>query len=533
MVYQGKPSSGCKNCRQRRIKCDETRPNCNACTRTGRSCPGYLDPFDLILRDHTPSFISKKGTKKAPPRKITKSEPRHDSNENHDEDRNNSHTKASEASGRSLSLTTSTKSSTSWPPYIPPADLYQPMEDTVIPLFFNSYLYLPQEPHVRNGFMEILPELFSNARPGSYVHTSTLAVAFFSVAAWTGHAPLLKAAQRYFTQALPKIRAALLSNDDGEYDSILMSILNMSTYEIQEFVAIREWETPMRAHLKGAIALINSRRSKLLESPSSSTLHHAVQTQILSQIKTSRGLQTPMVPTPEIWPIPQCETPPSPRIFLSSFAAEVVNLRQSWEKSQSENSDETQVSIILDKATQIDAKLLSWSYCVPQDWNPIPASIIPESVRNAGIYHNLCDCYTDMWIASTWNTYRECRILVQSIMLRCLHLLPSKDKDATRESAMQSTIQKLADDICASVPFFLGSQTESVRMKTDLVEYPFSETRPVTSTHKQAAPLMGAWQVISRLRNLQRSELGLPPEQITWLEEQVNRVFMIYFQKPA
>ncbi|KAJ6031398.1 hypothetical protein N7540_002130 [Penicillium herquei] len=402
------------------------------------------------------------------------------------------------------------------------------MEDTVIPLFFNSYLYLPQEPHVRNGFMEILPGLYSNALPGSYVHTSTLAVAFFSVAAWTGHAPLLKASQRYFTQALPKIRAALLSNGDDEYDSILMSILNMSTYE--EFTAIREWETPMRDHLKGAIALINSRRNRLLESPSSSTLHHAVQAQI---IKTSRGLETPMVPTPEIWPIPQCETPPSPRIFLSSFAAEVVNLRQAWEKVQSENSDETQISIILDKATEIDAKLFSWSYCVPQDWNPIPASIIPESVRNAGIYRNLCDCYTDMWIASTWNTYRESRILVQSIMLRCLQLLPSEDEDTTREAAMKSTIQKLADDICASAPFFLGSQTESVRMKSDLVEYPFSNTRPVTSTHKQAAPLMGAWQVVSRLRNLQKSELGLPPEQIAWLEEQVNRVFVIYFQKPA
>ncbi|KAJ5710963.1 hypothetical protein N7488_005119 [Penicillium malachiteum] len=402
------------------------------------------------------------------------------------------------------------------------------MEDTVIPLFFNSYLYLPREPHIRNGFMEILPGLFSNARPGSYVHTSTLAVAFFCVAAWTGQLLLLKAAQRYFTQALPKIRAALLSNGDDEYDSILMSILNMSTYE--EFVAIKEWEIPMRAHLKGAIAFINTRRQKLLESPSSSTLHQAIQTQI---IKISRGLQTPMVPTPEIWPIPQCETPPSPRIILSSVAAEVVNLRQSWEELQSEISDETQISSILDKATQIDAKLLSWTYCVPEDWNPIPATTIPESVRNAGLYHNLCDCYTDMWIASTWNTYRECRILLQCIMLRCLHQLPSEKIDATREATMQSTIQKLADDICASVPYFLGNQTESVRMRSDLVDYPFSETRPVTSTHKQAAPLMGAWQVVSRLRNLQRSGLGLPPEQINWLEEQVNRLFGIYFSRPS
>jgi hypothetical protein len=95
------------------------------------------------------------------------------------------------------------------------------MEDTIVPLFFNSYLYLPKDPHVRNGFMEILPGMFSNTQNGSYLHTSTLAVAFFTVAAWTGQAPLLCASERYFTKALPKIRDALRTNDDSEFDDIL------------------------------------------------------------------------------------------------------------------------------------------------------------------------------------------------------------------------------------------------------------------------------------------------------------------------
>lgn len=45
---------------------------------------------------------------------------------------------------------------TSWPPLLGPADLYQPMEDAVVPLFFNSYLYLPKDPHIWNGLMAIL-----------------------------------------------------------------------------------------------------------------------------------------------------------------------------------------------------------------------------------------------------------------------------------------------------------------------------------------------------------------------------------------
>ncbi|KAN0089460.1 hypothetical protein V8E51_019720 [Hyaloscypha variabilis] len=34
-------NGGCQTCRTRRVKCDETKPCCLRCTRTGRSCDGY------------------------------------------------------------------------------------------------------------------------------------------------------------------------------------------------------------------------------------------------------------------------------------------------------------------------------------------------------------------------------------------------------------------------------------------------------------------------------------------------------------
>lgn len=67
-----------------------------------------------------------------------------------------------------------------------------------------------------------------------------------------------------------------------------------------------------------------------------------------------------------------------------------------------------------------------------------------------------------------------------------------------------ATIHQLADGICANVPYFLGSQFDSVRMKPGLVEYPFAEARPVTFTHTVCAPLMGAWFMLAYLRNLVR-----------------------------
>ncbi|KAF3390395.1 hypothetical protein F1880_009105 [Penicillium rolfsii] len=401
------------------------------------------------------------------------------------------------------------------------------MEETIVSLFFNSYLYLPKGPHIRNGFMEVLPVMFSNTRPGSYLHISTLAVAFFTVAAWTGQAALVRGSERYFTKALPKIRDALRMNDDSEFDDILVSILLLSTYE--EFMAIKDWGLPLKAHLRGAIALINAKRAKKLPEAKYPTIYNAVESQI---IKATRGLDNPMVPTPQVWPLFQCtNTNPSPRVLLSSATSELVNLRHAWELMMASPAQETEATTIFAKANEIDIQLVSWSYRVPEHWMPVPATIIPQTVRNAGLWRGRCDCYSDMWIAVTWNTYRDCRILLQSIMLSCLRILSSQDSDGRRVSSLQKTIREIADDICATVPFFLGSQVESIRMKFGLVEYPYTETKPVTLTHKQSAPLMGAWHVFPFLRNLQNAELGLPLEQRGWLKEQMERILAIYFQR--
>jgi hypothetical protein len=239
-----------------------------------------------------------------------------------------------------------------------------------------------------------------------------------------------------------------------------------------------------------------------------------------------------MVPTPQVWPLVQsANTPPSPRVLLSSAASELVNLRHAWEQMMASPAKETEVTTILAKANEIDIKLVSWSYWVPEHWMPIAATIIPQSVRNAGLWRNRCDCYSDMWIAATWNTFRDCRILLQTIMLSCLRILSPQNPDKRRVTAVQNTIRKIADDICATVPFFLGSQVESIRMKSGLVEYPYAETRPVTLTHKQSAPLMGAWHMFAYLRNLQSGDLGLPLDQQGWLKEQMERILVIYFHR--
>ncbi|KAF2875274.1 hypothetical protein BDV95DRAFT_312715 [Massariosphaeria phaeospora] len=48
-----KRSSGCFECRQRKVRCDEARPECNTCVRRGTKCPGYRPTQSFILHTFT------------------------------------------------------------------------------------------------------------------------------------------------------------------------------------------------------------------------------------------------------------------------------------------------------------------------------------------------------------------------------------------------------------------------------------------------------------------------------------------------
>lgn len=59
MVYCGKPSKGCGECRARKIRCDQAQPVCSQCTRAKRDCPGYRDQLSLMFRDQSKSVVRK------------------------------------------------------------------------------------------------------------------------------------------------------------------------------------------------------------------------------------------------------------------------------------------------------------------------------------------------------------------------------------------------------------------------------------------------------------------------------------------
>lgn len=224
-------------------------------------------------------------------------------------------------------------------------------------------------------------------------------------------------------------------------------------------------------------------------------------------------------------------------------ASGLVGLRIEWEALLSKprhSMTETEIRAILSKAQDLDSKLITWAHCVPPNWKPVPATIIPQSVRDAGVFQNRCECYSDVWVATTWNSYRDSRVMAQNIFLNCLQMLPHAspspdDSPQTRPqwSAARASIVALTTDVCASIPFLLGSQKESVGLNPypRRIEYPAAPEKPVTSAHKQTAPLLGGWFVLGFLENLCEPGVGfgcLDGELLDWLRAQWQRILHIY-----
>lgn len=205
----------------------------------------------------------------------------------------------------------------------------------------------------------------------------------------------------------------------------------------------------------------------------------------------------------------------------------MVNLRVAWEEAISLPFEKQRILDIMTKAVDVDQQLTSWAFSVPLNWIPVPASSVPESIRDAGVYRDRCDCYLDMWVASTWNSYRDCRIVVQAVLLGCISMLPDEVPPDSAQRAL-TTIQSLVDDICASVPFYLGSQKEPARFNTGSVEYPHAAARPISEAHRRSAPLIGAWFLIPYLDSICCPQLGLCEEQLDWIRDQCQRIRRIY-----
>ena len=169
---------------------------------------------------------------------------------------------------------------------------------------------------------------------------------------------------------------------------------------------------------------------------------------------------------------------------------------------------------------------------MPADHFDLPSTSIS---RDAYIYKDRKDIYLDLWVQSIWNAYRSARVKVQTIILDCITWLGSSIEHQQwywRSVYAKMITQEMVDDICASVPYALGTKTLGGPGDRDGVEFPYNGTQKVSEDHRRAAAALGGWYLLEPLKTSLKATC-LAEGQKEWIKAQMERIWRIYSLQAA
>lgn len=275
MVNTGKPSGACTNCRERRIKCDEAKPGCVKCLKSGRTCAGYSQGFKL--RDQTQKTIIKakfgKGSKgkrlaalkeqkttTSSPKSAPSSEsssaldlqdtqPRRSSVPAQNGVAHGGHGAPGAPGGHRRNLsdpTVKARRGSTWPLAASDGDgdlsgvmgldlqsIHTPLVDRARCYFLSSYVvYCPNKSET--GMLTFIPSLLASAQGSSRYFQdmfSAVSIAAFSMRPNCREASA--ATHLYYGAGVRGLREALQVKDSAKSDTVLATTILLGVYEVR------------------------------------------------------------------------------------------------------------------------------------------------------------------------------------------------------------------------------------------------------------------------------------------------------------
>ncbi|CAH0015831.1 unnamed protein product [Clonostachys rhizophaga] len=437
MVYCGKPSRGCQMCRTRRIKCDETKPTCNQCAKSRRQCPGYKDEFDLVFRNETQATErrARKASKKGSSLKMIQ-----------ESDQGQLINKPTTPLGTgNLGLVDT----------LP----HMPIMDQASCHFISNFVLVPRQGSTR-GFMEYLVPMLKAESYPQHFRLAFDACALASLGNRVGAGVNIRnmALARY-TKALASTYQALRHPELSKQDSTLASILLLGLFEniSAKQLGMLAWGS----HIEGAIQLVKARGKKQFQSPNGLSLFIAVRTQMIIHTLTSG--QSPVMGV-EWWMNGAIKDETAAgcqrlNIRVGELRAEVNRLLATLSRLP-EN-----IELMLDmirKCQTIDQEFLAWSRDLPEQfkWRTVTwEDHVPNGdLSRAEVFPGRVDAYQDLWFASILNMMRTSRIILASLVVRCVAWVCAPiDYRTTPEYATAARIcVDNISEIISSVPYQLG-----------------------------------------------------------------------------
>lgn len=341
-----------------------------------------------------------------------------------------------------------------------------PDEDSIaVGFFLTSIVSLGRSFDSSQGFLEPLYPIIAREGPSSLLNTVLTAVSTKIWSMWTNPSRAFHTPHVPFTKALRRLQSALNNPSETSRDVTVLSIILMHFYES---IASRAMRQPtLRAHQDGARALLEHEADSVHDWDCrgyvKTYLRHC-------DVSTYLEFQPADTSSLDIWRETGREDsmPASPNAALDLIGLELSSLQERLAKTQSLLSTDSSCIYELDTWWQdlrrAEEKLSDWENVVPGSWRPF-TRVVDKDMSLSG----LCDLYLTVQIATIWNVWRICRLLVVQMKLsfrlgippHTLEQITTMSADGDMSSELQ-TGKELVDAMCRSLPFYIGNrQTNS------------------------------------------------------------------------
>ncbi|KAJ5814379.1 uncharacterized protein N7503_001129 [Penicillium pulvis] len=190
-------------------QCDKQVPQCGQCIRTGETCPGYRDEWELVFRDQTSHTIK----------------------------RSRKRTQKDRAAPEIITLTTPTRG----------PDLN--LDELGVNYFLQDFVAGGRYPS--RGYLTYIPTAYSADAENPTLLASMAAVGLVALAA--RRPELVRHARAKYSEAIKYVNNALASPVESLKDSTLMSVISLGVFE-----HVSNFESWVR-HVKGAATLVIAR----------------------------------------------------------------------------------------------------------------------------------------------------------------------------------------------------------------------------------------------------------------------------------
>ena len=345
--------------------------------------------------------------------------------------------------------------------------------------------------------------------------------------AWSGINPNSpqSLALSHYQQGLFAVRNHLQTAQDIS-DDVLGATLMLDMYEsVVAFCGARPQQTQ---HVEGAKAMISQRGRLIYSAESSPRILLAIRGMLVD-----RALRKNQSVAGEVlnWTAEGDTIPTSPQLSLNQIQFQVANVQASGVSLVEVAADrKNAVALqILERARDLDQWLILWYRSMPTSYYPVCVTKddIPSSVRSAGVYADYCTIHKSVFVADLINKYANSRIRMNLLIIGLAKYLNIPSQESILATAKES-IQHLADDICATVPFFLGDRRKMLRLDDRSVQYPHLPDQRTTAEHYDSAAAYAGFFLTRRLAELLPPFVPLRDGQREWLFGQMGRIRKVY-----